>query len=44
MQVIKRRLIGKECGERVRELRAILQELPGYRNGPFADIRKWVLS
>ena len=44
MQVIKRRLIGKEGAERVRELRAILQELPGYRNGPFADIRKWVLS
>jgi uncharacterized protein len=44
MQVIKRRLTGKEGAERVRELRAILQELPGYRNGPFADIRKWVLS
>src|SRR5207248_9324920 len=44
MQVIKRRLIGKEGAERVRELRAILQELPGYRNGPIADIRKWVLS
>src|SRR6059058_2648948 len=44
MQLIKRRLIGKEGAERVRELRAILQELPGYRNGPFADIRKWVLS
>jgi hypothetical protein len=24
------------------ELRAILDELPGYRNGPYADIRKWV--
>src|SRR5438128_8168849 len=44
MQVIKRRLIGKEGTERVRELRAILQELPGYRNGPYADLRKWVLS
>src|SRR5438046_7822035 len=44
MQVIKRRLIGKEGAERVRELRAILQDLPGYRNGPFADIHKWVLS
>lgn len=42
MQVIKRRLIGKEGGERTRELRAILDELPGYRNGPYADIRKWV--
>src|SRR5256884_6564808 len=42
MQVIKRRLIGKEGSERVRELRAILDELPGYRNGPYADLRKWV--
>ena len=29
---------------RARELRAILSELPGYRNGPYADIRKWVLA
>src|SRR5690242_16172871 len=42
MQVIKRRLVGKEGSERVRELRAILADLPDYRNGPFADIRKWV--
>ena len=42
MQVIKRRLVGKEGSERVRELRAILNELPGYRSGPYADIRKWV--
>lgn len=42
MQLIKRRLIGKEGSERTRELRAILNELPGYRNGPYADLRKWV--
>src|SRR2546423_7213142 len=42
MQVIKRRLIGKEGAERVRELRSILAELPSYRNGPYADLRKWV--
>src|SRR3954452_25124532 len=42
MQVIKRRLVGKEGSERVRELRAILVDLPDYKNGPFADIRKWV--
>ncbi|MBE3559231.1 MAG: 50S ribosome-binding GTPase [Ktedonobacteraceae bacterium] len=42
MQLIKRRLIGKEGAERVRELRTILTELPGYRNGPYADLRKWV--
>src|SRR5690349_10092326 len=42
MQVIKRRLVGKEGGERIKELRTILAELPGYRSGPYADIRKWV--
>jgi small GTP-binding protein len=42
MQVIKRRLVGKEGSERIRELRRILDELPGYRSGPYADIRKWV--
>src|SRR5205814_82913 len=41
-QVIKRRLVGKEGGERIRELRTILAELPGYKNGPYADLRKWV--
>ncbi len=44
LQLIKRRLVGKEGSERVRELRRILDELPGYKNGPYADIRKWVLS
>ena len=42
MQLIKRRLVGKDGTERVRELRAILVELPNYRNGPYAGIRKWV--
>src|SRR6476620_5238993 len=42
MQLIKRRLVGKEGSERIRELRTILGELPGYKNGPYADIRKWV--
>ncbi|HZQ63652.1 MAG TPA: GTPase [Gaiellaceae bacterium] len=42
MQLIRRRLAGKEGAERTRELRAILAELPSYRNGPYADIRKWV--
>jgi small GTP-binding protein len=44
MQVIKRRLVGKEGAERVRELRTILEELPNYKSGPYADIRKWVNS
>ncbi len=42
LQVIKRRLAGKEGAERVRELRAVLADLPDYRNGPYADLRKWV--
>ena len=41
-QVIKRRLVGKEGAERVRELRSILTDLPNYKNGPYADLRKWV--
>src|SRR3954468_22586596 len=41
-QVIKRRLVGKEGAERTRELRAILTELPNYKSGPYADLRKWV--
>jgi small GTP-binding protein len=44
MQVIKRRLVGKEGADRIRELRTILSELPGYRSGPYADIRKWVTA
>jgi small GTP-binding protein len=43
-QLAKRRLIGKEGKERVREVRALLDELPDYRNGPYADLRKWLLG
>jgi small GTP-binding protein len=42
VQVAKRRLVGTEGSERVRVLRALLQELPDYRSGPYADIRKWL--
>jgi small GTP-binding protein len=41
-EVAKRRLVGKEGGERVATIRALLGELPGYRNGPYADLRKWL--
>ena len=44
MQVIKRRLVGKDGSARIAELRKALAELPDYRNGPYADIRKWVLG
>ena len=43
-QVAKRRLVGKEGKERIREVRALLGELPDYKNGPYADLRKWLLS
>jgi len=38
----KRRLTGKEGSARTREIRALLEELPDYRNGPYADLRKWL--
>ena len=44
MALIKRRLTGKEGSDRLRELRSVLDDLPDYKNGPYADIRKWVLS
>jgi uncharacterized protein len=43
-QVAKRRLIGKEGRERIREVQALLAELPDYRNGPYADLRKALLA
>src|SRR5580765_7326497 len=41
-QLIRRRLVGKEGTARLRELQQILSELPDYKNGPYADLRKWV--
>ncbi len=43
-QVAKRRLVGKEGRDRIREVRALLAELPDYRNGPYADLRKSLLA
>jgi uncharacterized protein len=43
-QLAKRRLVGKEGKDRIREVRALLAELPDYRNGPYADLRKSLLS
>jgi small GTP-binding protein len=44
VQVAKRRLVGKVGTERVRILRGLIEELPDYRSGPYADIRKWLLG
>jgi small GTP-binding protein len=38
----KRRLTGLEGRDRIREVRTLLAELPDYRNGPYADLRKWL--
>jgi ribosome-interacting GTPase 1 len=43
-QVARRRLQGKEGRERIREVRALLAELPDYRNGPYADLRKSLMA
>jgi small GTP-binding protein len=43
-QVAKRRLTGKEGRERIREVNALLDELPDYKNGPYADLRKWLMA
>jgi hypothetical protein len=43
-QVAKRRLVGKEGRERIREVNALLAELPDYKNGPYADLRKALLA
>jgi small GTP-binding protein len=43
-QVAKRRLTGKEGRDRIREVQALLGELPDYKNGPYADLRKWLMS
>ena len=39
-QKIKRRLKGKVGKEKQAELHRILEELPNYRSGPYADLRK----
>src|ERR687891_337550 len=44
MQVAKRRLVGKEGRERIRIVRELITELPDYRNGPYADLRKSLLA
>jgi uncharacterized protein len=43
-QLAKRRLVGKEGRERIREVRALIAELPDYKNGPYADLRKSLLA
>jgi hypothetical protein len=41
-QVARRRLQGKEGSDRIRTINELKAELPDYRNGPYADLRKWL--
>lgn len=43
-QMAKRRLIGKEGKERIRVVRELIAQLPDYKNGPYADLRKSLLA
>jgi hypothetical protein len=43
-QLAKRRLTGTEGRERIRVVRELLADLPDYRNGPYADLRKSLLA
>lgn len=43
-QMAKRRLVGKEGKDRIREVRSLMAELPDYKNGPYADLRKSLLA
>jgi uncharacterized protein len=42
MQLIKKRLIGKEGKPKLEEIRKILAELPNYNTGPYGRIREWL--
>lgn len=44
MRVIRKSLIGKEGSARVRILKEHLESLPGYYQGPYGKIRRWILD
>ncbi len=41
-QQAKKRLEGKAGSEKIKEIRKLIAELPGYRTGPYGEIRKWL--
>lgn len=43
-QLAKRRLIGKDGKEKEREIRKLLAEMPGYKTGPYGEIRRWLME
>lgn len=42
MQIIDKRIRGKEGKQKISELKQIMEELPGYKSGAYADIRAWI--
>jgi small GTP-binding protein len=42
MQIIKKKIKGKEGKQKISELKQILEEMSGYKSGPYADIKKWI--
>ncbi len=43
-RLIQRRLRGTDGAERLRVARECMAMLPGYKQGPYADLRKWLLG
>lgn len=42
IHIIKKRIKGKEGKEKAKEIEEILKELPGYNNGHYGKIKKWL--
>jgi hypothetical protein len=42
MQLIKKRIKGKEGKQKINELKQIMEELPGFTSGAYAEIRAWI--
>ncbi|HEY3364884.1 MAG TPA: GTPase [Symbiobacteriaceae bacterium] len=43
-RIIRRRITGLEGVDRIKVLKDCLAEFPGYYQGPYGDLRKWVLD
>lgn len=43
-QLARKRLEGKDNNEKIKEIKKLITELPGYRTGPYGEIRKWLKS
>ena len=41
-QKAKERLKGKDGNEKIKEIKKLITELPGYQTGPYGKIRKWL--